>query len=56
MEPVLLSRDSRIVTVILNTAKLMENHPQVAELDLNPLMVSSRGLRAVDARILLDMK
>jgi acetate---CoA ligase (ADP-forming) len=40
--------------VLLRVSALVEAHPQVAEMDLNPLIVHPRGAVAVDARIRLD--
>ena len=40
--------------VLLRVSALVEAHPQVAEMDLNPLIVHPRGALAVDARIRLE--
>lgn len=40
--------------VLLRVSALVEAHPQVAEMDLNPLVVHERGAVAVDARIRLE--
>jgi ATP-grasp domain len=40
--------------VLLRVSALVEAHPQVAEMDLNPLVVHARGALAVDARIRLE--
>jgi acetate---CoA ligase (ADP-forming) len=40
--------------VLLRVSALVEAHPQVAEMDLNPLIVHPRGTLAVDARIRLE--
>jgi acyl-CoA synthetase (NDP forming) len=40
--------------VLLRVSALVEAHPLVAEMDLNPLVVHARGAVAVDARIRLD--
>ena len=39
---------------ILNLSKFLEKHPQVKELDLNPVLCYPKGLLAVDARIVLE--
>jgi acyl-CoA synthetase (NDP forming) len=40
--------------VLLRTSALVEAHPEVAEMDLNPLVVHSVGAVVVDARIRLE--
>jgi acyl-CoA synthetase (NDP forming) len=40
--------------VLLRVSALVEAHPQVAEMDLNPVIVQEAGAVAVDARIRLD--
>jgi acetate---CoA ligase (ADP-forming) len=40
--------------VLLRVSALVEAHPQVAEMDLNPLIVHTDGAVAVDARIRID--
>jgi len=40
--------------VLLRVSALVEAHAQVAEMDLNPLIVHARGTVAVDARIRLE--
>ena len=42
-----------IEDVILAVAAYAEAHPEVAEIDLNPLFVGAQGAVAVDARIVL---
>jgi len=43
-----------IVEILLNTSKLVMDHEQIKELDLNPIMVYEKGAKTVDARIILD--
>jgi acetyl coenzyme A synthetase (ADP forming)-like protein len=43
-----------LVDVLLRVSALVENHPQVAEMDLNPVVVHTSGALAVDARIRLE--
>lgn len=43
-----------IITVLLNTSKLVMDHPEIKELDLNPVMVYEKGAKTVDARIILE--
>ena len=40
-----------IADVLHRLGRLVENHPEVAELDLNPVLASPQGCVAVDARI-----
>jgi len=39
-----------IVKILLNTSRLMMEHPKIKELDLNPIMVYEKGAKTVDAR------
>jgi acyl-CoA synthetase (NDP forming) len=41
--------------VLLRVSALVEAHPEIAEMDLNPLIVQPAGALAVDARIRLDL-
>ncbi len=43
-----------LIDVLLRVSALVEAHPHVAEMDLNPLIVHERGCVAVDARIRLE--
>jgi len=43
-----------IVEILLNTSKLVMDHPEIKELDLNPIMVYKKGAIIVDARIILE--
>ena len=42
-----------IADVLHRLGRLVENHPEVAELDLNPVLASPDGCVAVDARVRL---
>ena len=42
--------------LILKVSNLVDENPQIAELDLNPVFAYSDGLVAVDAHIVLDTK
>jgi acyl-CoA synthetase (NDP forming) len=44
-----------LIDVLLRVSALVENHPQIAEMDLNPLIVRTEGVVAVDARIRLEL-
>ena len=43
-----------IVKILLNTSRLVTEHEEIKELDLNPIMVYEKGAKTVDARIILE--
>lgn len=43
-----------IVKILLSTSRLVTEHQEIKELDLNPIMVYEKGAITVDARIILD--
>jgi acyl-CoA synthetase (NDP forming) len=43
-----------IIQILLNTSRLVSEHPEINELDLNPIMVYEKGAKTVDARIILE--
>ncbi|MDI6690765.1 MAG: acetate--CoA ligase family protein [Candidatus Bathyarchaeota archaeon] len=43
-----------IVNILLKTSKLVMEHQEIKELDLNPIMVYEKGAKTVDARIILE--
>jgi len=43
-----------IVNILLNTSKLVMDHQEIKELDLNPIMVYEKGAKTIDARIILE--
>lgn len=43
-----------IVKILLNTSRLITEHMEIKELDLNPIMVYTKGAKTVDARIILE--
>jgi acyl-CoA synthetase (NDP forming) len=48
-------RDIKAITkILLNTSKLVMDHQNIKELDLNPVMVYENGTKTVDARIILE--
>ncbi|NIO21025.1 MAG: acetyl-CoA synthetase, partial [Candidatus Aenigmarchaeota archaeon] len=45
-----------VIHILLNVSKLMMDHDEVDQLDLNPVIVYPEGLCAVDSRIILKSK
>jgi acetyl-CoA synthetase (ADP-forming) len=43
-----------IVKILLSTSKLVMDHMEIKELDLNPIIVYEKGAKTVDARIILE--
>lgn len=43
-----------IVKILLSTSRLVMDHLEIKELDLNPIMVYEKGAKTVDARIILE--
>jgi acyl-CoA synthetase (NDP forming) len=43
-----------IVKIILDTSRLVMEHQNIKELDLNPVIVYEKGAKTVDARIILE--
>ncbi len=43
-----------IVDLLLSVSKLVIDHPEIKELDLNPVMAYAQGTKTVDARIILE--
>lgn len=44
-----------LAEVLLRLAALVEACPRIVELDLNPLVITRRGLVAIDARVIVDL-
>jgi acetyl-CoA synthetase (ADP-forming) len=42
-----------LTKILVNTSKLVMDHQEIKELDLNPVMVYEKGAKTVDARIIL---
>jgi acyl-CoA synthetase (NDP forming) len=43
-----------IVRILLATSRLVTEHQEIKELDLNPIIVYKKGAKTVDARIILE--
>jgi len=43
-----------ISDILVSTSRLVTDHPEIKELDLNPIMVYEKGAKTVDARIILE--
>jgi acyl-CoA synthetase (NDP forming) len=46
--------EGAIVNILLNVSKLIMEHPEINQMDLNPIMVYENGASVVDARIILE--
>ena len=45
-----------LTALILTISELIEKYPIIYEMDLNPVVATENGLRAIDARIILEKK
>ena len=45
--------EESLVRILLSSSKLMQDHPEIFQMDLNPTLVYQRNATAVDARIAL---
>ncbi len=43
-----------IVDIFVATSRLVMDHPEIKELDLNPVLAYEKGAKIVDARIILE--
>jgi len=43
-----------IARILVRASRLVMDHPEVREMDLNPIIVYERGAKTVDARIILE--
>ena len=43
-----------LISLILKISKLVEENPIIKEMDLNPIVITEQGLKAIDARIILE--
>ena len=48
------SDKAAIVEAVLRLAKLLEDFPEIKELDINPLLAMERGVKVLDARIVIE--
>lgn len=46
---------AELAEVLIRISDLVEACPQIAELDLNPLVITKGGLVAIDARVIVDL-
>jgi len=44
----------KLQEALLNLSQFLEKHPEIKELDLNPILCYPKGLVAVDARVVLE--
>jgi acetyl-CoA synthetase (ADP-forming) len=42
-----------VKTALLNVSKLLLENPEISEIDINPLKITSSGMKVLDARIIL---
>ncbi|MFQ5881370.1 MAG: acetate--CoA ligase family protein [Candidatus Methylomirabilales bacterium] len=45
-----------LADLLLKVSKIAEENPEIAEMDLNPILVYEKGLSVVDVRVLLHQK
>lgn len=45
--------EGQLVDILLKVSNLVNNHPNIQEMDLNPLLITTDGIIAVDARVIL---
>jgi acetyl-CoA synthetase (ADP-forming) len=43
-----------LVDILMHVSNLLTDHPDLREIDLNPIIVYRKGAKAVDARMILD--
>jgi acyl-CoA synthetase (NDP forming) len=42
-----------LIEIILNISELVENHPEIESMEVNPFIITEEGLVAIDARVIL---
>lgn len=47
---------NQLVEILTSISNFVNSHPEIKEMDLNPLLVTEKGIVAVDARIILKEK
>lgn len=45
---------NELISLVLKISNLIEQYPKIKEMDLNPVMATEEGLKAIDARIILE--
>jgi acetyltransferase len=43
-----------LIEVLMRVSYLIADHPEITELDINPLLVTAQGATALDARVVID--
>ena len=43
-----------LVDIIMKTSKMLQENPEIRELDINPVFAMSQGAIATDARIIIE--
>ena len=46
----------KLVDILINVSRLVTDHPEIEELDLNPVTVSPTNAKVLDARIILSKR
>ena len=47
--------ETELIDVLLKVSKFITEYPMVREMDINPLMVTHSGIKAIDARVIVDL-
>jgi acyl-CoA synthetase (NDP forming) len=45
----------KLVDLLMQTSSFIDRHPEIEELDLNPVFATEKGVSVVDARIILKV-
>ena len=48
--------EKQMIDILMTVSELVNSHPAIQEMDLNPLMATEKGVVAVDARLILKGK
>ena len=46
----------QLVNILMNISELMDNNPDIKEMDINPLIITKKGAIVADARIILNQQ